>query len=1196
MTDSGPDGRPRTREVILQAVGRAAENLLQATGTSTESALQQALAELGPAAGAGRAYIFVNTTAADGTLTAVQKHSWSAPASPPPPFANARQEHGYEALGLRRWLHTLPRGEAIHGPLAAFPASERATFEGTGLRSLAVVPIFVRDSWWGFVGFSDYRQPRTWSEGELDALRVAAGIIGAAIERRQGERQLRRRNRELDLLNRVVAVATSALEPVPVLEAACRELALAFGIPQAGAALLNPAGTGLEVVAQYSELSGYDAVGAEIPLAGNEATRFVLENKSPLFIADVRRDPRMAAVRQLMEQRQVASILLLPLIVGDAVVGTLGLDAIETYAFSEEDIALAANVAAAAAQVLAQARLLTAEQRNATRLAGILQLSTAIATLRDEHALLDQLVTGVAPIAGSTTATVFLAEDQATEAVLVAQVGLPPASQGHRVPLTHPALQNAIASHEPVLVADIDRQFPELRQYLVNPDLQAFHLYPLRSEGRTLGFLTLGFDTVHRATAAEVSALRLLAERAAAALHTVRLLHAVRQQAEHLGALHELGLAISSSLDPENVYQTIVERAAQLIGTHVVNLFFWEAEREEYVGLATYGAGGDTVRGERYPLHTSKLIPALLDRTAALPLAAVAGSNLVAAGWRRRFNIGALLVVPLRYRDRLIGFLICIHREQSRHWTPEEIALAESLAGQAAIAVANVRLHATTRRLLGQSRAQARTVQQIVDTVPVGLLLLDAAGRVKLANPLARQYLPLLAEVGPDRALCRLGGRPLDRLLAPPPAGKLAHELVVRHPEHHIFELTTHRLLDGPLAGHWILLLNDVSLEREQQAYLQAQDRLATVGQLAAGIAHDFNNIMAVITLYAQALLTRDLPEEDQDRLKVINRQAGQASHLIAQVLDFSRRSVVERRPLNLSPFLKELVKLLQRTLPETIAVRLDLDGSDYSVSADPTRLQQALMNLAVNARDAMPRGGELRFALHRHGPRWQPELPDMEPGEWIRLTVSDSGKGIPREELAHIFEPFFTTKEPGEGTGLGLAQVYGIVKQHDGYIDLTSEPESGTTFSIYLPALSLPPGGTDPEDLEEPVPAAGETILLVEDDEAMRAALARTLADLNYRLVIAANGEEALQHFEADPAQIDLVISDLVMPRMGGEDLYQTLQRHYPGTRMILFSGYPLAGETRQFVEQSGIHWLQKPFSAAAIAEAIAAALNGGY
>jgi CheY-like chemotaxis protein len=240
--------------------------------------------------------------------------------------------------------------------------------------------------------------------------------------------------------------------------------------------------------------------------------------------------------------------------------------------------------------------------------------------------------------------------------------------------------------------------------------------------------------------------------------------------------------------------------------------------------------------------------------------------------------------------------------------------------------------------------------------------------------------------------------------------------------------------------------------------------------------------------------------------------------------------------------------------------------------------MQQVFMNLALNARDAMPRGGELRIELSRLivKPTGPPPYRDMASGEWIRVMVSDNGVGIQPDQLQRIFEPFYTTKEPGNGTGLGLAQVYGIVKQHGGYIHVESHPEDGTIFIIYLPALAG-------EEEEEPTPEEEttimgqlETILVVEDDGAAQKAVRDTLKTLNYRVLTANNGSEAMEIVERDKG--DLVFSDLVMPEMGGVELFKILKKEFPEIKMLVMTGYPLKGGTKELIGRSQLDWLQKP------------------
>jgi two-component system cell cycle sensor histidine kinase/response regulator CckA len=492
--------------------------------------------------------------------------------------------------------------------------------------------------------------------------------------------------------------------------------------------------------------------------------------------------------------------------------------------------------------------------------------------------------------------------------------------------------------------------------------------------------------------------------------------------------------------------------------------------------------------------------------------------------------------------------------------------------------------------------AEEQRLQALVDNLPEGILLLDDAYRVLFSNPTARDYLSILEKEGGDEGLTHLAGRPLEELLQPRPQG-LQHELNAPGPPARIFELTTRSIAKGSGVEGWLLLMRDVTAEREFQDRIQQQDRLAAVGQLAAGIAHDFNNIMATVVLYSSILLrSDDLSDKERERLAIIGQQGHRAANLVQQILDFARKSVLERTPLDLVPFLKELEKLLARTLPENIHLRLAYGDADYVVNADPTRVQQVIMNLALNARDAMPRGGELCFALShlKLGPKDPPPLPEMSAGEWVRFEVSDTGMGIPPENRPHIFEPFFTTKERGKGTGLGLAQVHGIVAQHEGYIDLETQVGHGTTFTIYLPAFSRMPAMMEGSQMGALAEGQGETILVVEDDPNTRAAISETLELLGYAVVTATNGEEALAVFDAHSAEIALVLTDLVMPRMGGVELRALLAGKQPGVKVVAVTGYPLEEEGKSLLEQGIAAWISKPFSTEQLAQTLREVLRG--
>jgi len=511
--------------------------------------------------------------------------------------------------------------------------------------------------------------------------------------------------------------------------------------------------------------------------------------------------------------------------------------------------------------------------------------------------------------------------------------------------------------------------------------------------------------------------------------------------------------------------------------------------------------------------------------------------------------------------------------------------------------------------LVVQIREQAQQVRQIISTVPEGVLLLDADLRVLLANPAAKGDLAVLADASVGDTLTHLGDRPLAELLTSPPKG-LWHEVAT---DGRSFEVIARPMESGPEPEGWVFVIRDVTQEREIQQRLQHQERLAAVGQLAAGIAHDFNNIMAVIVLYTgMGLRIPDLPPKLHKHLETVSQQAIRATVLIQQILDFSRRAVLERRPMDLVPFLKEQVKLLERTLPESIKIDLAYGVDEYTVNADPTRMQQVIMNLAVNARDAMPEGGELCIGLGRIQIKHKKEAPlpemalrlaqDAEAGEWVRVTVRDTGTGIPPDAQSHLFEPFFTTKEVGKGTGLGLAQVHGIVKQHEGEIDVITEMGKGTTFVLYLPALPVAEPEALPEERLALPRGQGETILVVEDNTTTREALVDSLELLNYRVLEAANGREALEILESPPLSpplggrkggIALVLSDLVMPVMGGQALFHTLRQQDSAVKMVMLTGHPMARELEELRAQGLDGWLLKPLNIEQLAEVVARALE---
>lgn len=508
-------------------------------------------------------------------------------------------------------------------------------------------------------------------------------------------------------------------------------------------------------------------------------------------------------------------------------------------------------------------------------------------------------------------------------------------------------------------------------------------------------------------------------------------------------------------------------------------------------------------------------------------------------------------------------------------------------------AIERKRAEVERQRLIKKAQDQAFLVQGILDAVKEGIITLGANHEVIIANPVGCSYLQSLGGITIGQRLERLGDSSLAELLSTID-GQLPVEINLEE-SGQVFEVYSSPSPLGEGEQGYTLLIRDVTETRRVQMRARDQERQAAVGQLASGIAHDFNNIMGSIILYGEMLLANpDVKNKDRQRLQTIMEQAQRAAALTRQILDFSRSGLLEPHHIDLIPFIERVSKLLSRTLPENIRLTLMRKGKEYTVNADPVRLQQVLMNLAINARDAMPHGGELRFQLeHLHYDEDHPvRFSEMPLGDWIRISVSDTGTGIDEKTLPHIFEPFFTTKQPGKGSGLGLAQVYGIIKQHDGYVDAESQPGQGTAIHLYLPAFA--PSVKDSLISDEgSLQVEKSTLLVVEDDEITRIAVSETLRAHHYSVMTAPNGQEAIKMLESHNKEIDLVLSDMVMPGLSGERLYQQMQMDYPEIGVMIMTGYPMEPATRELFERNGVSWLAKPIHSRALIRAIQKALS---
>jgi len=391
-------------------------------------------------------------------------------------------------------------------------------------------------------------------------------------------------------------------------------------------------------------------------------------------------------------------------------------------------------------------------------------------------------------------------------------------------------------------------------------------------------------------------------------------------------------------------------------------------------------------------------------------------------------------------------------------------------------------------------------------------------------------------------------------------------------------------------------LVEDVTEQRSLERQFRQAQRLEAVGRLAGGVAHDFNNVLTAITGYSELLL-EELPPADPKREDVqeIQAAAQRATALTRQLLAFSRKQVLQTRVLDLNAVVRTLEKMLQRLIGEDVKLEVSLCADLGAVRADPGQLEQVILNLAVNSRDAMPGGGRLTIETANvdFDQPYVREHQGASPGRHVMLAVSDTGIGMDAETQSHIFEPFFTTKEQSTGTGLGLATVYGIVKQSGGHVWVYSEPGGGATFKIYLPRVDEPveaPGGAVPA---QPASRGRETVLVAEDDPSVRRIVTEVLTQKGYRVLQAPDGQAALEMARGEPGEIELLVTDLVMPGMTGRELAEGLARDRRHLRVIYMSGYTDDAVVRHGVLEEGMPYLQKPFTPQALASKVREVLD---
>jgi len=570
----------------------------------------------------------------------------------------------------------------------------------------------------------------------------------------------------------------------------------------------------------------------------------------------------------------------------------------------------------------------------------------------------------------------------------------------------------------------------------------------------------------------------------------------------------------------------------------------------------------------------------------------------------RSYGFHSVWVVPLLYEQQLFGFLALAIQKNVEH-SQEEKVLWEEIVSDISYGLHGRQLEGKRRQMEQALQKSEERFRSIVETSQEGIFIVNWNYQViycnrEMAQILGRPEAQILnhdfrkfldAESIPiveDRYRRRQKGEKIP--------SRYQFKIVRKTGEVRWVEISAAVINSGTPNVQTIATLLDVTDQiRLQQQFLQAQ-KMEAVGRLAGGVAHDFNNILTAINGYAQLLLSEMEPENPlRDDVEEIYKSGNRAAALTHQLLALSRRQVLEPQILSLNDVIQASKRMIQRMIGEDVEFVFHPDQNLGTVYVDPGQIDQILLNLAVNARDAMPEGGRLIVETTNISlaEAYTESHVSVEPGDYILLAITDTGQGMSKEIMAHIFEPFFTTKEKDRGTGLGLSTVYGIVKQSGGHIWVYSEPGKGTTFKTYFPRVDAPNGKNRSESVSDNALQGTETILIVEDEQNVLEVASRSLSKLGYTVLPARNGREALKIARDYPQKIHLILTDVVMPYMPGDQLIREIQKIRSDFQVLFMSGYPDRAITKNGFLKNGLLFIQKPFTPQRIARKVREILN---
>ncbi len=667
----------------------------------------------------------------------------------------------------------------------------------------------------------------------------------------------------------------------------------------------------------------------------------------------------------------------------------------------------------------------------------------------------------------------------------------------------------------------------------------------------------------------------------------------VSARTHQLSLLVEANAALAGALDVESVLGPILSRLADRERLSLARIYRWEESTDELQRVAFGGRKGGSSRVVSLKDHNLLAWAVQQKQSVYAPHTE---SDPRCEEYSKQ--VKCAYAVPLLANERLLGVLD-VAADQPDGIRSVTRKLIDQFATQAALALERSELYK-------QLRVSEDRFRSIFEQVSLGVVLVKLDGRFSTVNPAFARLLGTtrgelegkhFAEITDPRDVVAIEGW-VQELLEGEESQVTFERRYLRAGGSPVWCATNITLLCDAAGrpSFFLGIIQDISERKKaeeernrlQQQLFQAQ-KMEALGTLAGGIAHDFNNLLSVMLGFA-SLARQRLGSDDplQDSMGMIEESAQRGAELTRQLLAFARPERQQIKPVCVQEALNRVRRMVERTFDRNINVETICESEPLWVNAEPSYLEQALLNLCINARDAMPHGGTLSFEIdsgHLEVPE-QDSHQTCPPTDFVNIVVQDSGAGIPSQDLPRIFEPFFTTKEPGHGTGLGLAMVYGFVQNHDGFVKVESEPGSGARFTITLPTIPAPTSHTD--GAQPQIERGHGTVLVVDDEPLVRAFASEGLKGLGYQVLVAENGVEALQIYEKNREKIDGVLLDLIMPELSGVETYRRLHLQDPQVRVVFASGYRTGGALRDAPDAQAAPFIEKPYTLRGLSAAL--------